>query len=69
MIAKKPLTPRAINALKPPASGKRNLLWDAVVPGLAVRVTDKGTKTFVLVGRFGSTNPTARSIGRLVRSP
>jgi integrase len=35
-----------------------------MVPGLAVRVTDKPTgKAFVLVNRFGKANPTARSLG------
>jgi integrase len=37
---------------------------DPTVPGLAVRVTDKGQKTFVLVARFpGSENPTRRALG------
>ena len=61
MLAKKPLTPRLIDALKPP----RKLVWDATVPGFAVRVTDNGAKTFVLVGRFSSRNPTARAIGKV----
>jgi len=62
MLAKKPLTPRLIDALKPP----RKLVWDATVPGFAVRVTDNGAKSFVLVTRFpGSSNPTARAIGKV----
>ena len=36
--AKKPLTDRAIRALPPTPRGKRKLVWDALVPGLAVRV-------------------------------
>jgi integrase len=32
---------------------------------LRLRVTDNGAKTFVLVGRFGSKNPTARAIGKV----
>src|SRR6516225_4759544 len=64
MHAKKPLTDRAIHALKAAAKGKRKLIWDALVPGLAVRVTDTGAKSFVLVARFpGSPNPTARALG------
>jgi hypothetical protein len=51
MLAKKPLTAKGIEALKPPPEGKRRLVWDALVPGLAVRVTDKDTKAFVLVTR------------------
>jgi integrase len=66
MLAKKPLTDRAITALKPAPAGKRHFLYDALCPGLAVRVTDTGAKAFVLVGRFGgSRNPTARSIGKV----
>ena len=62
MLAKKPLTDRGIAALKPP----RRLIWDAVVPGFAVRITDTGAKAFVLVTRFpGSRNPTARSLGKV----
>ena len=34
------------------------------MPGLAVRVTDTGQRSFVLVTRYpGSTNPTPRSLG------
>ena len=66
MIAKKQLTDRGIAAMPAAAQGKRQLHYDALVPGLAVRVTDRGAKSFVLVGRFpGSRNPTARAIGRV----
>ena len=62
VLAKKPLTDRAIAALKPAAKGKRRLHWDALVPGFAVRVTDSGNKSFVLVTRFaGSRHPTPRA--------
>jgi integrase len=65
MLAKKPLTDRAIAALKPAAVGKRKLYWDSVVPGLALRITDTGAKSFVYVKRFpGLPNPTARAICR-----
>jgi integrase len=64
MQAKKPLTDRAIRALRAAPSGKRHLVWDAQVPGLAVRVTDRGVKTFTLVVRYpGSHNPAPRSLG------
>jgi hypothetical protein len=66
MLAKRPLTDRGIAAIRPAEPGKRKLYWDAVVPGLAVRVTDTGVKAFVLVKRFpGKPNPTARSIGKV----
>ena len=66
MLAKKPLTDRAIDKAKPAEAGKRKLLWDAHVPGLALRITDNGSKSFVLVTRYpGSPNPTARALGRV----
>jgi hypothetical protein len=68
MQAKKPLTDRAIVALKPAPKGKRSLIWDALVPGLAVRVTDKGQRSFVLVTRYpGSRNPAPAPLARLVQ--
>jgi integrase len=64
MLAKKPLTDRAIAALKAAPPGKRRLVWDALVPGLGVRVTDRGVRTFVLVKRFHPDgNPTPRKLG------
>ena len=66
MLAKKPLTDRAIKAVKPAPLGKRTLLWDAIVPGLALRVTDSGKRSFVLVTRYpGSKHPAPRSLGPL----
>jgi len=64
MKAKKPLTDRAIKALQPTSEGKRRIVWDAIVPGLGIRITDRGVKTFVLVTRYpGSTSPAPRSLG------
>jgi integrase len=66
MGMKSKLTDRGIAALPPAPQGKRDLHYDAVVPGLAVRCTDTGAKSFVLVGRFpGSNNPTARALGKV----
>lgn len=72
-MAKKVLTDRYLKALKPAPKGKRyDGDWDAVVPGLGVRVGDKTDSrgkatqvTFVLAARYpGSTNPTRRALGR-----
>jgi integrase len=61
---KVPLTDRAIRAVKPAPAGKRTILWDAVVPGLGLRVTDRGAKSFVLVRRYpGSPHPAIRKLG------
>ncbi|MEJ5021868.1 integrase arm-type DNA-binding domain-containing protein [Ochrobactrum vermis] len=67
-MARENLTDRRMHALKPAPAGTRYDIQDGIVPGLAVRVTDKGTKTFVLVARFpGSNNPTRRAIGEYGR--
>jgi integrase len=42
---------------------QRPIMWDALVPGLGVRMSDKGKRVFVLVKRFGGKNPTPREIG------
>ena len=64
MKPKKPLTDRAIRHLQPAPTDKRRIVWDAIVPGLGVRITEKGVKTFVLVVRYpGSANPVPRSLG------
>jgi integrase len=63
-MAKRTLTDRTLKALKPAKVGKRYDVSDSVVPGLAVRVTDSGQRTFVLIARFpGSKNPTRRALG------
>jgi integrase len=63
-MGKRNLSDRTLKALKPAKSGQRYELWDALVPGFGVRVTDKGRRTFVLIARFpGSKHPTRRAIG------
>jgi integrase len=64
MKPKKPLTDRSIRSLPPASPGKRRIVWDALVPGLGIRVTDQGVKSLVLVTRYpGSPNPSPRSLG------
>ncbi len=59
------LTPRFIRSRRPAKSGQRDDYPDALVPGLALRVTDKGHKSFVLVARYPlkPKNPTRRALG------
>jgi integrase len=59
------LTDRFIRTRKPAAAGKRVDYPDAVVPGLALRVTDRGHMSFVLIARYPSQpkNPTRRALG------
>jgi integrase len=64
-VNRKALTVRAIMALKAADQGKRYEIMDSIVPGMAVRVTDKGERSFVLIARYPrSRNPTRRSLGR-----
>jgi hypothetical protein len=52
---------KAFKAAKP---GKRYDIADTEVRGLAIRVSDKGQRTFVLIARYpGSNNPTRRALG------
>jgi integrase len=65
-MARKVLTDRTLKGLanKPAPKGKHYDVWDAIVPGMAVRVSETGRRTFVLVARLpGKTNPTRRAIG------
>ncbi|MGI9402327.1 MAG: hypothetical protein ACR2O0_13825, partial [Rhizobiaceae bacterium] len=71
------LTDRKINSLKPAELGRRYDVLDALVPGFGVRVTDKGSKSYFLMGRFpsakvkerksdkyGFVRPSRRTIGK-----
>jgi integrase len=63
-VAKKTLTDRLLKSLKRAPEGQRYEVIDAVVPGLGVRVSPTGQRTFILIARFGgSKNPTRRAIG------
>jgi integrase len=51
------LTDRSLQALKP--AGKRSIVWDALLPGHAVRISGKGKRSFYAVKRrAGETQPT-----------
>jgi integrase len=63
-MARRTLNDRIIKALKPAKPGKRAEIFDSIVPGLSVRVTDTGAKSFTLVTRYpGSSNPARRALG------
>jgi integrase len=62
-MARVNLTDRYLRSLKP-KTGKRYEKLDSVVPGLAIRVSETGVKSFVLIARYGgSPNPARRSLG------
>ncbi|MGO8840784.1 MAG: tyrosine-type recombinase/integrase [Methyloceanibacter sp.] len=63
---RKALTVKVIDGLRPAPAGMRYEIMDPAAPGLGVRVTDKGKRTFVLVGRFpGGKHPTRREIAEV----
>jgi integrase len=61
------LTDRFVQSRQRAPAGKRPLYHDSIVPGMALRVTDRGHKSFVLVARFPSNpvHPTPRTIGEV----
>ena len=53
------LTDRSLQALKPAPQGARVTVWDALMPGMAVRISGKGKRSFYAVKRrTGSSQPT-----------
>jgi len=61
-VPRQNLTDRFIKSRKAAPQGERRDYADAIVPGLALRVTDRGHKSFVLVARY----PLVRREGNLV---
>jgi len=58
------ITDRMLRGLKPAAGGKRTVIWDTAVPGLCVRVTDKGAASFNVMRRVkGDAAPIRRMLG------
>ena len=51
-MARVNISEETLRKLKSAPVGKRRELRDAIVPGLIVRCTDQGRKTFVLRARF-----------------
>src|ERR1700752_4209424 len=44
-------TERFLRYLKPAPKGKRTVYWDSIIPGLCVRITDKGNASFSVMRR------------------
>jgi integrase len=64
---KQDLTDRALKTLRAAPEGKRYEIMDTQVPGLGIRVTGNGQRTFVLIARFpGHEQPTRRALGQYV---
>jgi hypothetical protein len=50
---RKALTVKAVDALKSARPGTRYTVYDALVPGFGVRVSDKRKRTFIMYRRLG----------------
>lgn len=59
-------TDRMLKALKPAPAGERTEIYDAGVPGLMVRVTDKGSKSYAVNARWAG-KAAKRTIGSVDR--
>ena len=70
-VRRKNLTVEFIRSRKPASTGKQIDYFDAVVPGLALRVTDRGHKSFVMVARYPThpKNPTRRFLAKVYIPP
>lgn len=69
-MARRRFTDRFVQSIKPAPSGRRVEYWDALVPCLGVRVTDKGHKTYVLYRRWpGKRTATRREVGNAAMLP
>src|SRR6266568_5023268 len=64
-MARVALTDKKIAALRPAKPGERYDVLDVLMPNLLVRVTDKGSKSFMFRARFGKTNPARRLLGQV----
>lgn len=62
---KKVLTDRFLKSVKAAGHGKRRIVWDATIPHLGARITDKGAVSFIVVRRRpGDRHPYRYTIGR-----
>jgi hypothetical protein len=66
-VPRKALTVKAVDALKSAAPGARYTVYDALVPGFGVRVSDKRKRTFIMYRRLGTGGrPVRHTLGEYV---
>jgi len=64
---KQELSDKGLRALKAAPEGDRYEIMDTQVPGLGVRVTDTGHRSFIFIARYpGHKNPARRTLGEYV---
>jgi hypothetical protein len=72
MMVRRKLTDRKLKSLKRDRSLEDKLghydTWDAVVPGLGVRVSKTGRRTFVLMTRYPGDQQVTAEAGHLWRT-
>jgi integrase len=62
------ITDAVLKGLKAAPTGKRNYVWDTVLPGFGVMTMGTGTSSFIIYCRFGgSRSPSRRKIGTVGR--
>jgi integrase len=62
------ITEATLKGLKPAPAGKRDYVWDAVLPGFGLMTMDTGASSYIVYKRFGgSRSPSRRKIGRVGR--
>jgi hypothetical protein len=58
------VTDQLLRGLKPAPTGTRTVVWDSIVPGLCIRITDKGSASFCVMRRVkGQSAPARRMLG------
>jgi integrase len=63
-MAKQNLTDRKLKSLQAARTGQRYEIMDQVIAGLGVRISDAGSRSFILKTRYpGSEHPTRRTLG------
>jgi integrase len=64
-MSKLRLTTLNVERTKPPKTGRLEV-WDAILPGLALRVTDRGRKTFFVMTMVGSGDAVRDAEGSII---
>jgi integrase len=62
------ITEATLKGLKPAPSGKRDYVWDTILPGFGIMTMDTGASSYIVYTRFGGSRaPSRRKIGTVGR--